>query len=292
VLHQQWPEGSHILAQSSVLLLDGFFKDVGEGLLWQFCLLLQVDLVNLVLSHHSLGHAEEHLDGRRTIDQVAVVKPTSEVPREEGDYVQNSTAQREHSDLSQVYDSDPGLHLPLQHAVLQHVAEEVPRNLVERLLLQVQLDYTGDVDHDDGAEVDVAAHQVEESLFLGSSMAYQDVLDFRAETERENGVFPLLVLLEFFGAVLDVELGGLEEAKQRGVGQKGEMAVLALPAEFIMQFHQFVLLEGSVGHFALEDNAVNLLAAHLVDLLVLGEEEEGLARDQRVLSDHIPNVIS
>jgi hypothetical protein len=123
-------------------------------------------------------------------------------------------------------------------------------------------------------------------------MAYQDVLDFRAETERENGVFPLLVLLEFFGAVLDVELGGLEEAKQRGVGQKGEMAVLALPAEFIMQFHQFVLLEGSVGHFALEDNAVNLLAAHLVDLLVLGEEEEGLARDQRVLSDHIPNVIS
>lgn len=57
------------------------------------------------------------------------------------------------------------------------------------------------------------------------------------------------------------------------------MTVSPFRAQLFMKFLQFFLFEGSVGDFSLEDDAVDLLVPHLVDLLVLGEEEEGLARD-------------
>lgn len=73
--------------------LDGFLEDIGKGLPRQFRLLLEVYLVDLVLSHGLLGHTKKELDGGGAVDEVAVVKAAAEVSAEEGDDVYNGSAQ-------------------------------------------------------------------------------------------------------------------------------------------------------------------------------------------------------
>lgn len=67
--------------------------------------------------------------------------------------------------------------------------------------------------------------------------------------------------------------------------------MFSLASQFFMQLLQLLLLEGSIGYFSLEYDAESLLVAHLIDFLVLGEEEKGLSGNQRVFSDHIPTII-
>lgn len=213
-----WPKGCDIFASSSIFELDSLFKDVREGLLGELCFFLQMYFIDLIFSHGLLCHAEEELDGGRTVDEVAVMQPAPEVPGEEGDDVDDGASEGEHANLAQIHNSDPGLHLSLQHAVLQHISEEISSYFVESFLFQVQLDYAANVDNDYRSIVYISPHQIEQSFLLQSEMKYQDVLDLRPESKRQNGVFPFFVLLQLLGAIVNVEFSGLEESEECWVG--------------------------------------------------------------------------
>jgi len=113
---------------------------------------------------------------------------------------------------------------------------------------------------------------------------YEQRLDVGFETERNNGIFPALILLELLETISHVVLGGLQKPHEGWLLHEADVLVAVLTFDLDVQLREMVLLVLGVAHAAVEDDPGRVGAAGLVDFVVPGEKQEGLFGYQGVRS--------